>query len=462
MAIKIKRKLQCLALVSAASMTTIPAYAADEALLDMLLQNGAINQAQYDVLIEKESVSQKDLDDVQVKLNSKGLQFQTADKQYQFKIGGRIHADATFHGNDRLSKGGTPVEAADGTELRRARMYFKGLLWDDFKFVTEVDFADNNVAVKDMFLTYVGVDWLELTLGHQKHAISMEVQESSNDIMFTERSMVYGLTVPHFDRAIGVNLKTKGHDWSAQVGAYGDSVTPNDAADEGWGLGSRVTYTPINTKHEVIHLGAYAGFRKPNEVGHRQDKAKPFELEYEAAHMSSLKLSDTGGINNVSSYTLGGLEAAAMYGPFSVQGEYARSWVDTDKDNNSAGNTYDFDAWYIQAGWTLTGESRSYKGSDGEFKRLKAAKPFSLKEGGGWGAVELAARYDTIDLNSDDEHGGRESAVTVALNWYLNDNVRLMADYRRVIDLDRSAITEFNGDQVDDLDMFTLRTQLAF
>lgn len=462
MAIKLKRKLQCLALGTAASMATIPAYAADEALLDMLLQNGAINQAQYDVLIEKETVSQKDLDDVQVKLNSKGLQFQTADKQFKFQIGGRIHADATFHGNDRslVDNNGNPTEAKDGTELRRARMHFKGLLWDDFKFQTEVDFADEGVQIKDMFVQYLGIDWLELTVGNQKQAISMELQESSNDIMFTERSGIAALSAP-FDRAIGINLKTKGHDWSAQIGAYGDGPKKNDTADEGWGTSARATYAPINTETDVIHLGAYGGFREPNEAGQQLNKASTFSLSHEASHMSSLKLSNTHSINKVKSYTLAGLEAAAMHGPFSVQAEYARAWVDV-QENTTTDNTLDFDAWYVQAGWTLTGESRSYKGSDGEFKRLKADKHFSLKEGGGWGAVELAARYDKLDLNSDTVDGGTQSAVTVALNWYLNDNLRLMADYRRAFDVDGSTTTHDNGDQPEDIDMFTLRTQLAF
>jgi phosphate-selective porin OprO/OprP len=51
---------------------------------------------------------------------------------------------------------------------------------------------------------------------------AMEVQESSNDIMFAERSLVYGLSVPYFDRAIGVNLKAMGKTWNVQGGFYGD------------------------------------------------------------------------------------------------------------------------------------------------------------------------------------------------------------------------------------------------
>jgi phosphate-selective porin OprO/OprP len=84
----------------------------------------------------------------------------------------------------------------------------KGIVWGDYKYMIEADFADNDIAIKDAFLTYKGFDWnnLEITVGHQKQPISMELQESSNDIMFTERSTVNVLTAPAFDRAIGLHL----------------------------------------------------------------------------------------------------------------------------------------------------------------------------------------------------------------------------------------------------------------
>jgi len=117
----------------------------------------------------------------------------------------------------------------------------------------------------------------------------------------------------------------------------------------------------------------------------------------------------------------------------------------------------------VQAGWTLTGESRSYKGSDGEFKRLKPANKFSPGADGGWGAWELAARYDHADMNSGDINGGEVTALTVALNWYLNENVRIMADYRTAIDVvPRAGLIANSSSDLEDIDTFTLRGQWAF
>jgi len=398
------------------------------------------------------------MDDVSVKLNKKGLQFATADKQFKLKIGARLHADASFHGGDNDLDSGE--RATNGTEIRRARIYLKGVMWEDFKYISEFDFADNDVAVKDLFVTYTGLDWLELTVGHQKQSISMELQESSNDIMFTERSLVNTITGHAFDRAIGIHAKSKGKDWSAQIGAYGESVGASKVAgDEGWGMTSRVTYSPINTKDQVVHLGAYGGFRETNDNNDILNGTKNTDIKYETTHLSNLYLTNANDIANAENLSIAGFEAAYMQGPFSVQGEYAQSWLSRD-----GAPTLDFNAFYVQTGWTLTGESRSYKGSDGEFKRLKPAKNFSLGSNGGWGALELAARYDQADINSNDLNGGSEKAVTVALNWYLNENLRVIADYRRAIDVSNNGTFagETDAGNLEEIGAFSLRGQWAF
>jgi hypothetical protein len=57
-----------------------------------------------------------------------------------------------------------------------------------------------------------------------------------------------------------------------------------------------------------------------------------------------------------------------------------------------------YNGYYIEAGWFLTGETRSYK--EGEFGRIKVKNPvLGGGKGGGWGAWQIAARYDVIELS---------------------------------------------------------------
>jgi len=448
------KKVTMLAVGAAATLGSLSAQAADKELLDLLLQNGAINQAQYNKLIKKSEISKSDISDVRVKLGKKGLQFETADKEFKLKIGGRLHADATFHSDDGLSE-----RADSGTEIRRARIHFKGTMWKDFFYKSQFDFAENSLAVKDLYIGYKGLSWLQVIVGNQKQPISEELQESSNDIMFTERSLLAALSEGAFDRAIGINFKSYGKNWSAQLGFYGDALGHNakNAGEEGWGMGSRVTYAPINTKTQVVHLGVYGGYRATSQNGslYKSDKGYA-QFKNETAHMTNLYLTDTGKIYDADNFTVAGAEAAYMQGPFSIQGEYMRGWLDR-KQNP----TTEFDGFFVQTAWTLTGESRTYKGKDGKFKRLKPNQAFSLKNGG-WGALEVAARYDQIDLSSNGVDGGHQRGVTVAVNWYLNENVRLMADYRTAFDIKGSPVHSANGGRVPDQDIVTLRAQWAF
>jgi len=130
-------------------------------------------------------------------------------------------------------------------------------------------------------------------------------------------------------------------------------------------------------------------------------------------------------------------------GPFSLQGEYIHSAVDSEQ----AGDP-DFSGFYAYASYFLTGEHRPYKNTAGKFSRVKPKKNFGA---GGPGAWELAARYSHLDLNDEDIEGGELDDITVGLNWYLNPNTRIMWNYVH---------TDLDG--VGDADAFQMRAQVDF
>lgn len=403
-----------------------------------------------------------EVEKVKFKLDKKGLQAETADGDFEFRLGGRIHADASYSNDDNfIDSDGDHVEANDGTEIRRARMEFLGKFYQDWEFKSQVDFADNAVAVKDMFVQYTGLGdyWdgsnLNVTFGQQKQAFSRELQESSNDMIWTERSLMNILNAPTVDRAIGLNVSSLNKDWTGQLGIYGETITPNkqsDQADEGWAINSRWTWAPLNEKTHLVHLGIAGNYRVPDAKDEVNDKG--MEYVYETSHMSNLKLIDAE-VTDIDSIKMLGLEANYLNGPFTVGGEYTHQWVDRkDGQENLSVN-----GWYGEASWTITGESRKYK--TGKFYHVDPAKPFSLANGG-WGAWELALRYAEADLNDGAFLGGQMSDLTVALNWYFNNNIRLMANYDHVLDINDSPLTTPDGGSPDGVDTFMLRGQMYF
>lgn len=389
-----------------------------------------------------------------VDVGNSGIVVKSADGDFSMQVGGRIHADVFSHSGDSDLAGG--VEAVDGTEIRRGRIYLSGTANKDFKYKIEADLGGNKVSMKDVYLTYTGFNSpLELTVGNQKHAVSMEIEESSNDIMFTERSLVTALTVPFFDRVIGATLKAKGDNWHVKGGVFGDSISSGSSnVDEGSGFGLRGSYAPIMEDDRVVHIGASFGSRSSSDSN--QLNTKSAALGYETSNASSLKLLNTGTISDVDGIETAIFELAAINGPFSFQSEIAQSTVE-----RSAGADLDFDAFYAQVGYSLTGETRSYKGSDGEFKILKPANSFDL-QAGTWGGWEIAARYDAANLNDGGIFGGDGERMTLAVNWYLNRNFRILTNYSKTFDISNGPVLKTDGSDADDIDVLTIRTQWAF
>jgi phosphate-selective porin OprO/OprP len=410
--------------------------------------------------LEKEIKKSKN---VKVTLDQKGLQAESADGNFKFKIGGRMHADASLSSNDNFSESGSPAEANNGTEIRRARLTFMSTFHKVWKFKSDIDFADNEVAIKDLKLAYTGLKIFEeiktrITVGHQKQAFSRELQQSSNDNMYTERSMMNILNAPVVDRAIGVNIAAHGRKWTAQTGVYGESISPNNTSkDEGWGVNGRATFNPIlnndNGIQKLIHLGLAGNYRETSNSATNSRGA--IRYKYETSHMSNLYPIDTGTITTAKNLKMIGFEANGVYGPISVGGEFTQSWM----DRNNGMSSLAFHGWYGEAALTLTGESRTYK--NGVFKRLKPKSTFSLANGG-FGAWEIAARVGGINMNDGAYKGGSMKNFSFALNWYANENVRLMFGYDRIIDINNSPlISRTNGGKPDGLNTFMFRTQIA-
>ncbi len=426
------------------------ALAADKALLDVLLANGAITQAQYNELLERPKLTVEDLSapavsQVKTSLGPKGFEAKSADGDFAFNVGARMHFQASAHSGD-LPPG---VDATDGTEFRRARLMTKGKFYGDYKWKAEVDFADNKVSVKDFTVGYTGFEKANFFVGHQKQPYSLSVEMSSNDIPFIERSIDNDLIIPFTDRALGLRMESNGEHWFLAAGVFGESVNANKDDDEGLGASGRFIYAPVIEADRTLHLGVRVAMKKPSA------STESFRIRDETTHQSNLRIVDTGEIGNVDRAVMYGVEAGMVHKAFSLVGEYNRLTLDRDGFSD-----LDFDSWHVYGTWSITGESRAaaYRIDQGEWKRIKPTRPFNLDEGT-WGAWELALRYAQIDLNDGAFTGGDESVLTSALNWYLNNNMRLMFEVSHILDTDESTLLR---DAAEGLNIFQFRTQYTF
>ena len=126
-------------------------------------------------------------------------------------------------------------------------------------------------------------------------------------------------------------------------------------------------------------------------------------------------------------------QAYYYYGPFGLYGEYAVSsqrLVRTD-GNDRAFAEINNQAWEIAAAYLLTGEEKS-------FGAVVPRHPLSFTQQG-WGAWELAARVSQLNIGSEAfpsfanpaTAASKATSWGLALNWYLNKNVKLDFNYEQ-------------------------------
>lgn len=370
--------------------------------------------------------------------------FETADGAYSFKVGGFAQVDAGVFQDDKK-------DHPDGTNVRRARLNVSGTIAKDFKYKIENDFAGNASALTDVYLEYAGLKPTSITIGQFKEPFGLETLTSDLFVDFAERAST-NLFSP--DRKIGVMVNSSGKldplgAWTAALGGFGSGTSSTTSSDdEARDITGRITYAPIANKTEVIHLGVAGSHRIPDS------STDSFSFSSRAENQLSSAASDlsvnTGTITNVDSVNLLGLEAAGVYGPFSVQGEYVRAAV-----NRNSGVEPTFGGYYVEASYFLTGESRNYNASSGRFDRVKPKGPLSLSQGG-WGAWQIMARYSDLDLNDKTILGGELRDTTLGIKWLPNGYTMITANYI-ISNSDTHAVTPN-----DDPHIFLLRTQFDF
>jgi phosphate-selective porin OprO/OprP len=424
-------------------------------LIDMLHANGTLDEAAYRKLTgevppttatstpgaavedDAEAVEvDEDEEGFDIDVGSGGVVIESKDGESSFALGGRVHVDAGWFDNDGDSDSG------NATEVRRARIELDGKINRVWEYSFGVDFGDGKVALKSTYVSYVGFANLALNAGNWKEPFSLEELESSNYITFMERAAVNVLAP---GRNPGVGVDAWGDHWTLGGGAFGegDDDVHDDGVDGSYGFVGRGTFAPWTDAGRVLHFGAASEYRLYDD-----DAEVSFDEKWDT-HLADEPLVDTGDIIGVDDIVRMGAEVGGVYGPLTAQAE----WLGARVDRDDGAPTLLFQGWYVFGAWTLTGESRRYKANRGRFDGIDPDRPVGS---GGWGAWQLALRYSELDLNDEDIEGGQQDVLSVGLNWYALRNLRFMANWIKVLELDRSGAPEDGAEP----SVFQVRSQV--
>lgn len=384
-----------------------------------------------------------------------------------------IKLHGLFQGDYRSIDAGGTASTSGGWMVRKARPWIEGTLfgWIDYRLTPEFATTTTNVAtapsgtgatatgsttlgtpeVIDAFADFKFQPWLKLRAGKFKPFVGLARLQSDTVGKFLEQSMVTANLLPQRD--VGASIFGDVLDGKLSY-AVGFSNGVIDGGDQSVALDgnndkeftARVFAEPFKGMDSPLAgLGfGLAGTRNNQRGSNTSSQLASYRSFSQNNFFSYITGSTVANAQNAyadGSRTRWSPQAYYYYGPFGLMAEYARETQDVTRGQTR--RSLSNDAWEVTASYLLTGEKASY----GDVKPAQPFKPGT----DGWGAWEIVARYNQMNLD-DDAFVGTTTATSnttntalaniatsaktakgtgVGINWYLNNYTRFSLNYER-------------------------------
>lgn len=353
------------------------------------------------------------------------LVFESKDQSYRLWFDIRVQTDGQIF----LGKTFNPI--GNGVTIRRARFATKTNLGKNWYGELDLNFANGVLELEDAYFSYDFLNGLTTRVGNYKERFSLSETSSSRYLNFMERAMVVTTFAPsrHIGWDATYNAKrfliTGGVFFQEvqdlETNTYVEDNNKDYGRDQGISLTGKFILQPFgDNKNYGLHLAYGYSFRKPKTD---VDPSEYGGIRYSSRSLSSInrkKYLDTDVIPDFKQQTLSNVELAAFYKGFAVQSEIINNR--TIRKNDLP--TLHFGGYYAQAVYMLFGGKQVYNKIEGEFTQPDRGKK--------WGDIELALRYDYVDLNDKTVYGGSAEAITAGINFYTAKNVKFQLDYSYV------------------------------
>lgn len=384
-----------------------------------------------------------------------GMELKSKDKKFRFHVGGRVQFDTIFlDGSDTVQNPATGVgNLLDGTDFRRARIRVDGTMYDFIDWTTEIDFFNtvnvdplnparqntsaNVPAPTDLWIAFTKLPVVgNIKVGNFKEFIGFEHLTSSRYLNFMERSYNQDAFTGPFNNGFTPGIGAY-NTYDEEYGTWSIGLFKNNSNAYAWGLGDgeyavtgRGTYLLQyeDEGRQLVHIGA--AFSHRDTVG---DQVRVRARGSLRAGPSTLwtAYANTGTFN-ANTQDLVGAEFVAVHDRLTFQSEYM---ISVFNDVNVAGVDHGnvlFQGGYAEVLYFLTEDHQHYSRKTGAFERTVPGSNLELptsEECGGWGAWQLACRYNYLNLDNGGIHGNTLDTVLFGVNWYMNPNTKVQANY---------------------------------
>lgn len=378
--------------------------------------------------------------------SSDGFVLSSESGDYRLQLRAYAHFDGRFYPGDEAET------ATDSLLLRRVRPILSGTVGTYFDFSLMPDFGGGTTTLQDAYVELRASPKVRVRVGKFKPPVGLERLQSATAMTFAERALPTAL-LPNRDVGVQVAGDLLGgvvHYAGGVFDGAPDGGSVDGDLQDGKDLAGRLFLSPWKRGSGPLkdlgfgvagttgdQTGAPAGYRSPGQL--------------------SIVSLVTGAVYDGSRTRL--TPQLSWYsGRFGLLGEYARSRTDVRKADGTRGRL-ELAAWQATALFVLSADKASFAG-------VRPAKPFDPAKGQ-WGAVELAARVNGIEVDAgtlaagfvDPSRSVRDAfAWAVGLNWHLTRNVKQVLDYERT----RFTGGAPGGADRDDENALFIRTQISF
>ena len=385
------------------------------------------------------------------------------------QVGGYVQLDSIFFGQDDTSVQQLG-DLEDAVNFRRARVILSGPVSDRIDYRFGLDFggpgrpsfldaridigligtseADPVEPVLDTSERDADADdFLLARIGRFKQPQSMSELRGSGDMMFLERATPLSFVdFRQTGASLWGTLDQRHITYGISGYRFAGDVFGDVDGDVGYGASARATrlIEPLrilagdDSEDVLVHLGGHLAIQSFQDGTDRYSATPGVgfqELDFGSSGDRPVpSFLDTGEFP-ADRTRQGGLELAVRLGSILVESELIGTRTTRPDADDAA-----FWGAYGQIGWVLTGERRAYNRPFGYFGGLT---PATEVLDGGLGAIELAARYDRIDLADVGPDGGTLGATTVGANWYWTERLKFQANVIWA-DTDRGGLEDGN------------------
>ena len=364
------------------------------------------------------------------------LVFESKDKDYKLWFDTRVQVDfGSFFGQQDWAD---PI--GNGASIRRARFAVKGQITPSWYGEVDMELANGSFELKDAVVRYNGLKNWQFTVGNMKPDFSMSRNTSSRYLEFMERPMIVNALAPSRHLGVFAKYSNKYFFGSASIlfqeiegqetRTFVEDQNKDYGMDEGLSYVAKAVVRPINETNYGLHIGGAFMYDTPKTSDEGGVNGVTRYSTRNTTNINRRKYVDTDDIKFTDHNLLATAEVAGHYEGLRMEGAWMADWCYLDKDHE-LDKPYYFNGWYIEGGYLLFGGKQSYDSDGAKFNRVRSGRS--------WGDVELALRYEYVNMNDYENrasaeaiYGGSAELFGAGLNFYFGKNVKVALNYQYV------------------------------